>query len=119
MSELQTAAVDSTVPDAASALALPLVLVADPDPRSSARRVEQLRRRGFRVSVARTPFEAIVKASCQLPDLILVDMSLGHGAVEETTQMLSMCPATAHIPIVHLPVGRRLPRRLTPAGRVS
>jgi len=90
---------------------LPLVLVADADSESRARRTQQLEARGFRVAVARTPFETIVKASCHLPDLILVDASLEGGA-DEAVDLLSTCPATAHIPIVRLRVGRRLPRRL-------
>ena len=93
-------------------LALPLVLVADADPESRSRRMRQLQARGFRVAVARTSFEAIVKASCHMPDLIVVDASLADGA-DETSDLLSTCPATAHIPIVRLRGGRRLPSRLT------
>ena len=107
LSELQTATGDSTTP--VTALALPLVLLADPDAMSSARRSGELRDRGVRVAVARTPFEAIVKASCHLPDLILVDASLDSGGVEDTIQLLSTCPATAHIPIVRVATGHRLP----------
>ena len=62
-------------------------------------------------------FEAIVKASCQLPDLILVDSSLGSDAAEETAELLSTCPATAHIPIIRLASGRRLPARVFAAAR--
>jgi CheY-like chemotaxis protein len=111
MSELLTASVNSTV-ESQPAEADPLVLVADPDGASRTRRAEQLRARGFRVALAQTPFEAIVKASCQLPDLILVDSSLGAGAAKETAELLSTCPATAHIPIVRLSAGRRLPPRV-------
>jgi|SRR5690349_9557005 len=89
-------------------MALPLVLVADADAESRARRTRQLEGRGFRVAVARTPFEAIVKASCHLPDLILVDASLEEGA-DHASDLLSTCPATAHIPIVRL--RGRLPAR--------
>ena len=60
---------------------------------------------------ARTSFEAIVKASCHMPDLIVVDASLADGA-DEASDLLSTCPATAHIPIVRLRGGRRLPSRL-------
>jgi CheY-like chemotaxis protein len=113
MSELQTATVDSTSFEGTSAaMGLPLVLIADSDAQSRARRAEQLRDRGFRVVLARTPFEAIVKASCQLPDLILVDSSLRADGLDETTELLSTCPATAHIPIVQLARGRRLPARV-------
>jgi CheY-like chemotaxis protein len=117
MSELQTVEVRSArIPSAAAAIALPLVLVADANPASRLRRTRQLEGRGFRVAVARTPFEAIVKASCHLPDLILVDNSLGHAGADEATELLSTCPATAHIPIVRLTKGRRLPVRVLAAA---
>lgn len=90
--------------------ALPLVLVADANSESRARRTQQLEGRGYRVAVARTSFETIVKASCYLPDLILVDASLEAGA-DEATDLLSTCPATAHIPIVRLRGRLRLPAR--------
>ena len=112
MSELQTgvsrgAQMDGRVE--ANPLALPLVLVADANRASRTRRARQLEGRGYRVCVARTPFEAIVKASCHLPDVILVDPSLGEGDIESTTTLLSTCPATAHIPVLKLTPGRRLP----------
>ena len=59
------------------------------------------------------PFETIVKASCHVPDLILVDSSLGDTHVRETTELLGMCPATAHIPVIRLTPGRRIPARIT------
>lgn len=116
MSELQTATENSTRSTAAST-ASPLVLIADLNAASSARRAEQLRGRGFRVAVARTPFEAIVKASYYLPDLILVDSSLGPDAADETTELLTTCPATGHIPIVRLTAGRKLPARVFAVAR--
>jgi two-component system NtrC family sensor kinase len=116
MSQLQTHAAEITpIATAPASLELPLVLIADADPRSRQRRTQQLELRGFRVSVARTGFEAIVKASCNLPDLILLDGSLGADA-RETTELLSTCPATAHIPIVRLFPGRRLPSRVLGAA---
>jgi CheY-like chemotaxis protein len=102
--------------DSTSSMALPLVLVADADSSSRLRRTRQLERRGFRVAVARTPFEAIVKASCRLPDLIVVDGSLGEDGAQETAELLARCPATAHIPVVRLSAGRRLPVRLFTAA---
>ena len=114
MSELQTTAPElaTTLSSAATPLALPLVLVADADGDSRVRRARQLQSRGFRVSIARTAFETIVKASCHVPDLILVDASLGDTDVQETMHLLAMCPATAHIPVVRLTPGRRIPARL-------
>ena len=111
MSELQTLTAETTsVPSTAASIALPLVLIADANASSRLRRARQLEERGFRVASARTPFEAIVKASCLIPDLILVDASLGDAGAQETADLLSTCPATAHIPIVPLTPGRRLPR---------
>jgi PleD family two-component response regulator len=114
MSELQT---DSSVtltlsPLESSELAVPLVLIADANPVSRMRRSRQLETRGFRVAVARTSFEAIVKASCHLPSFILMDESLGDEDVTDTTTLLATCPATSHIPIVRLGPGRRLPVRM-------
>ena len=117
MSELQTVTTESpAVPTSAVSIALPLVLIADADPQSRLRRSRQLPDRGFRVTVARTAFEAIVKASCYVPDLILVDGSLGDADAQETSELLSKCPATAHIPIVRLTPGRRLPTRIFAAA---
>ena len=117
MSELQTITAEVTeVPATTASIALPLVLIADADAGSRLKRARQLVRRGFRVAVARTAFETIVKASCHLPDLILVDASLGDTGAQETSDLLSTCPATAHIPIVRLTPGGRLPRRVLAAS---
>ena len=119
MSELQTARAETPSTPSNAAIALPLVLVADADPKSRLRRAQQLSDRGFRVAVARTAFEAIVKASCHLPDLILVDGSLGDTGAQETAELLSTCPATAHIPIVRLSPGRKLPSRVFAAAAAA
>lgn len=90
----------------------PHVLVADGDDTSRSARAMQLRAAGVRVSVARTAFEAIVKASCHVPDLILLDDSLGDIEATDTARLLQTCPVTAHIAIVRLAHGRRVPRRV-------
>ncbi len=94
-----------------SALA-PLVLIADGDAVSRDIREAQLRTAGLRVSLARTGFETIVKASCQTPDVILLDDSLTGIEADDTLRMLRTCPTTAHIPVVRLHRGRRLPQRM-------
>jgi CheY-like chemotaxis protein len=91
---------------------IPLVLIADGNAVSRELREAQLRAAGVRVSVARTGFEAIVKASCQVPDVILLDDSLSDIEPAETGRLLTTCPMTAHIPVVRLVRGRRLPRRI-------
>jgi CheY-like chemotaxis protein len=78
------------------------VLVAAADDLVRAVCDRQLTSAGLRVTFARTSFEAIVKASCQLPDLILLHRSLGLDQVTETSKLLGSCPVTAHIPIVRL-----------------
>jgi CheY-like chemotaxis protein len=98
----------------------PHALIAAGDPDTRVARETQLRAAGFRVSVARTGFEAIVKASCHVPDLILLDESLTDLDAPETARLLTTCPVTAHIPVIQLAAGRRMPRRrLTELRRAS
>ncbi len=102
-------------PPTAAALVTPTsphVLIAAGDTRTREAREHQLRTAGFRVSVARTGFEAIVKASCQVPDLILLDDSLSDIEATETGRLLTTCPVTSHIPVVRLLHGRGLPQRM-------
>ena len=88
------------------------VLVADADGSTRAVREQQLLAAGHRVSVARTAFEAIVKATCHLPDIILLDSSLSDIATSETVAFLGTCPVTSHIPIVRLTRGRAVSQRV-------
>jgi len=88
------------------------VLLADGNPASRERRQSQLRAAGCAVSVARTGFEAIVKASCQIPDLILIDETLPDLDAAETGRLIMTCPVTAHIPIVPLEHELRLPQQV-------
>ena len=105
VSESCTRAAVSTLPLA------PQVLIAAADERVRAARERQLTARGLCVRLACTGFEAIVKASCHLPGLILLDASLGPEVIEETTRLLAGCPSTAHIPIVETTARRRVPLR--------
>ena len=115
MSQLPTAARGS-VPSPAARLAAtchtPHVLIADANAASRQEREEQLRAAGARVLTARTGFEAIVKASCQLPDLIVLDESLGDTEVAETARLLTICPVTAQTPVLCLRARRRVPLRV-------
>lgn len=88
------------------------VLLADGDPASRESRESQLRAAGCAVSIARTGFEAIVKASCQIPDLILIDETLPDLDAAETGRLIMTCPVTAHIPIVPLAHAGRLPQQV-------
>jgi CheY-like chemotaxis protein len=91
------------------------VLIADGNGRTRAARVEQLTALGLRVSIACTAFEAIVKASCHIPDMILLDGSLAELDAASAAHMLATCPTTAHIPIVTLTPGRLVPQRVLAA----
>ena len=88
------------------------VLVADSDASTRGARERQLLAAGHRVSVARTAFEAIVKASCHVPDLILLDPSLTDMEASEVRVFLASCPLTSHIPIVRLSARRLVPERV-------
>lgn len=90
----------------------PHVLIADADAASRQEREQHLRAAGARVLTARTGFEAIVKASCQLPDLIVLDESLGDIEVAETARLLTICPVTAQTPLLCLRARRRVPLRV-------
>lgn len=90
----------------------PHVLIADADPTSRQEREQHLHAAGARVLTARTGFEAIVKASCQMPDLIVLDESLGDVEVAETARLLTTCPVTAQTPVLCLRTRRRVPLRL-------
>lgn len=78
----------------------PLVLLVDDDGEMRAGWTEWLTRAGFRVAAARTGFEAIVKASCILPDVILMDLCLPGMTGCQATELLKTCPLTRHIPVL-------------------
>lgn len=92
------------------------VLIADANARTLAARAEQLTAAGLRVSMAHTTFETIVKASCHVPDLILLDARLADLDAALTSELLTTCPVTSHIPIVRLTPGRRVPRKVLSAA---
>jgi CheY-like chemotaxis protein len=95
------------------------VLIADGNDASRQRRRVQLEAAGYRVSLARTGFEAIVKATCHVPDLILIDESISDIEADETGRMIRTCPVTSHIPVVRLARGRRLPARVISRVRAT
>jgi DNA-binding response OmpR family regulator len=88
------------------------VLIADADASSRVEREQHLRAAGAWVLSARTGFEAIVKASCHMPDLIVLDESLGEVEVAETARLLTVCPVTAQTPVLCLRARRRVPLRI-------
>ena len=110
------ASVTEALSATASSKATSHVLIADANARTLAARAEQLLAAGLRVSMAHTSFEAIVKASCHVPDFILLDGSLADLDAAVTGQLLTTCPMTAHIPIFKLTPGRRVPQRVLAAA---
>lgn len=110
------ATIPESVPATAVSKASSHVLIADANARTLAARAEQLLAAGLRVSLAHTSFEAIVKASCHVPDFILLDGSLADLDATSTGQLLTTCPMTAHIPIFRLTPGRRVPQRVLTAA---
>ena len=106
---------DTAIADAPQAAVAQIpshVLIADTNARTLAVRAAQLLAAGLKVSQARTSFVAIVKATCHVPDFILLDGSIGDITEAETRALLTTCPVTAHIPIFRLSPGRRVPRRV-------
>jgi CheY-like chemotaxis protein len=96
------------------------VLIASSGAEGVQAHVRQLGDRGLRLKIARTGFEAIVKATWHLPRVILLDDSLGADTVAETTRLLAGCSTTAHIPVMRVTLQRdvaaRLLRTLTAAA---
>ena len=62
----------------------------------------RLERRGFEVAIALDGAEGLEKAASELPDLILLDMSLPVMDGWEAAKLLKQRPATAAIPIIAL-----------------
>ena len=84
-------------------VARPLVLLVGDDEPSLSACARQLESVSIRVTMARTGFEAVVKASWFVPDAIAIQDGLAasegiDGCV--AAQLLRICPVTAHIPIV-------------------
>jgi CheY-like chemotaxis protein len=105
--------------DALSVFSPAHVLIVDGNTSSREDRLAELRATGLRVSSAKTGFEAIVKASCQVPDVILIDESLPDMEASEAGRLITTCPVTAHIPVIALDAGRALPPRLLAVLRQS
>ena len=62
----------------------------------------RLKRRGYEVLIAVNGVEGVEKASLEIPDLILMDMSLPVMDGWEATKKIKTDPATKSIPIIAL-----------------
>jgi two-component system, cell cycle response regulator DivK len=78
----------------------PLVLLVEDSPDTRELYAEILRISGFRVATAETGFEAVVNASCLVPDVILMDLSLPGIDGWEATRLIKQSPPTMKVPIV-------------------
>ncbi len=82
---------------------VPLVLLVANDSAELEACALLLTQAGLRVTTARTGFEALVKATCYIPELVVIQEGLAaaegvDGTVAE--QLMRVCPATAHIPVI-------------------
>lgn len=62
----------------------------------------RLQRRGYEVLSAADGEQGLARARAELPDLVLMDMSLPVLDGWEATRQLKAAPETAHIPIIGL-----------------
>ena len=62
----------------------------------------RLERRGYQVVIAEDGASGVTKAKSEMPDLILMDMSLPVMDGWEATRQIKAVPETQHIPIIAL-----------------
>jgi CheY-like chemotaxis protein len=62
----------------------------------------RLERKGYRVAIAVDGQSGVEMAGAELPDLVLMDMSLPVLDGWEATRRLKADPATAHLPVIAL-----------------
>ena len=80
----------------------PKVLIVDDDADNRRIVAKVLLVEGYQVIEARDGLEALARARAELPDLILMDLSLPHLDGWEATRQLKADPATLAIPVVAL-----------------
>lgn len=80
----------------------PHILVVDDNVPDVRLLVEMLRREGYRISLAFDGERGYHRALAQLPDLILMDVSMPRTDGIVAGRLLKSDPATSHIPIIYL-----------------
>jgi CheY-like chemotaxis protein len=78
----------------------PLILVVDDDAGTLRLYAQFLKGDGFRVATAGDGLSAVVAATMDRPDLIVMDLSLPQVDGWEATRQIKRNPATARIPVV-------------------
>ena len=81
---------------------MPCILIVEDNEMSRDMLLRRLQRRGYRVLVALDGAQAMHVARHELPDLILMDMSLPVMDGWQVTQQLKDEATTAHIPVIAL-----------------
>jgi two-component system cell cycle response regulator DivK len=81
---------------------LPRILVVEDDEMNRDSLTRLLRRRGYELLTARDGVEGVIVGQSEMPDLILMDMSLPVLDGWEATRRLKAMPKTQAIPIIAL-----------------
>jgi CheY-like chemotaxis protein len=81
---------------------MPRILVVDDDEMNRDMLSRRLERKGYQVDLAVNGQDAIHRATAQMPDLILMDLSMPVLDGYEATRQLKASPATRVIPIIGL-----------------
>jgi two-component system cell cycle response regulator DivK len=81
---------------------LPRILVVEDDEMNRDSLTRLLRRRGYELLTARDGVEGVMVGQSEMPDLILMDMSLPVLDGWEATRRLKAAPKTRAIPIIAL-----------------
>jgi CheY-like chemotaxis protein len=83
---------------------VPLLLIVHADDKVRRGCAKALGQAGYRILEAKSEFEALVKACCHQPALVLLGMPLTAAgvAVADTIALLAGCPDTTSIPVLHL-----------------
>jgi CheY-like chemotaxis protein len=89
---------------------VPLLLIVHADDKARRGCAKVLARAGYRILEAKTEFEALVKACCHQPALVLLGIPLAAAgvAVADTVALFAGCPQTTSIPVLHLSTSKAL-----------
>ena len=81
---------------------MPKILIAEDNEMNRDMLSRRLERRGFTVVMAVDGSEGVAMARSEMPDLVLMDMSLPVMNGWEATRAIRADPATAHLPVIAL-----------------
>ena len=81
---------------------MPIILLVEDDEMNCDMLSRRLRRKGYKVLIARDGEEALARAQSDAPDLILMDLSLPVLDGWEATRQIRAVPETQAIPVIAL-----------------